>query len=116
MIAELVRRGRSLVWAMLPAHFRCSGEACQSKDVRLTAPAFPDKLRLEQLQEVRRVFDAADTLMARLGEMNGDIKSLQAVSLARCEYEAAKRALIGWGWALHSGTGLQPISRHGDEG
>lgn len=100
LIADLMRRQRSLDWHLLANHFRCGADTCRSKDIRLSAPAFPDRLRLERLPEIREFIGTTDELIARLMDMNKNVHSLEAAAHARTRYEAAKRALIGWGWLL----------------
>jgi hypothetical protein len=98
LIADLLRRRRSLEWHLLPGHFRCGAPGCGSKDIRLSAPAFPNRLRLESLPEIRAFLDATDLLIARLLDVHMQAEARDAVAQARTDYEAAKRALIGWGW------------------
>lgn len=94
LTALLMQRHKNLAWDMLPSHFRCSVEACRSKDVRLAVVPFgrPKSRRTA----VERFVRAVEEMLAAIGQGDENVPALQRMSAARLEYEEAKAALIAW--------------------
>jgi hypothetical protein len=92
LIADLLRRGRSLDWGPVPRALRCG---CGSKDAQLLIIPFGEQEHPAPAELVR--FIAATEVMieaAWSGQTN--VESLSRLAAARLEYQEAKRALVAW--------------------
>jgi hypothetical protein len=92
LIRDLMRRGRSLAWDLVPRALRCG---CGSKDVRLLILPFGEKDHPAPAELVRFIA-ATDALISASRSGQANVEVLSRLSAASLEYHEAKRALIAW--------------------
>ena len=94
LISELLRRKKSVDWALVRHQFRCSIDGCGSRDVRLEIVPFAGK---DVPEPVQALLDAVAAYLEAHTEMKGqDLLSLQRAAAAQGEMHRATRRLIMW--------------------
>jgi hypothetical protein len=92
LIRDLLTRGRSLDWSLVPRALRCG---CGSKDVRLLIIPFGDQDHPAPA-ELLRFLAATEALMDARRSGQANVEVLTRLSVASLEFHEAKRALIAW--------------------
>ena len=91
--SDLLRRGKSTDWTLMPRHFRCSGRGCRSRDVRLEILPFARR----EVPPVLATFLAAVEAYVEARTAPGvESERLSRIGLAARQLEAAKQALLMW--------------------
>lgn len=94
LIEELLRRRKSVDWALLRSHFRCSHRGCGSREVRLEIVPFAGRDTPAALQAL---LDAVAAYVRAHSEMTGsDLASIQHAAALQGEMHRAARRLVMW--------------------
>lgn len=101
LIAELLRRRRSVDWQAVQHQLRCSLDGCGSKDVRPKPVPFSGK---DTPEPVQALLDAMKVYIeAARGLRGAELATLQAIGEAQGELHRATRRLVMW--AKYEGQG-----------
>ena len=101
LIAELLRRRKSVDWEGIRHQLRCSGDGCGSKDVRTVPVPFSGQ---DTPAPVQAVLDAMQAYIDATAISKGaGLTKLKSVGDARGELHRATRRLIMW--AKYEGGG-----------
>lgn len=94
LIAELLRRKKSVDWSLVRHQFRCAGEGCRSRDAKLEIIPFAGK---DVPAPVQALIDAVMAYVEAHAAMKGqDLTSLQRAAAAQGEMHRATRRLVMW--------------------
>lgn len=94
LIAELLRRKKSVDWSLVRHQFRCAREGCRSRDAKLEIIPFAGK---DVPGPVQALIDAVMAYVDAHAAMKGqDLMSLQRAAAAQGEMHRATRRLVMW--------------------
>lgn len=94
LIAELLRRRRSVDWDGVRHQLRCAVDGCGSKDVRPEVVPYAGR---DTPAPVRAVIDAMNAYIEATGKHRGaELSELKSVGDLRGELHRATRRLIMW--------------------
>jgi hypothetical protein len=94
LIAELLKRRKSVDWGAVQHQLRCSGDGCGSKDVRPTPVPFSGQ---DTPKPVQALLDAMNAYIEAAKRTSGaELGTLQSVGDARGELHRATRRLVMW--------------------
>ena len=95
LLGQLMRRGKSTDWTLLPHHFRCAGRGgCGSRDVRLEILPFASRKAPPAIATFLAAVD--DYVGAMLDASGADDERAHRIGLASRRMQEAKRALLAW--------------------
>jgi hypothetical protein len=94
LIAELLRRKKSVDWEAVGHQLRCSGDGCGSKSVSAEPMPFSGR---DTPAPVQALLDAMQAYIEAAGTVRGaELSTLKSVGDARGELHRATRRLVMW--------------------